>query len=157
MKVACNAGSVYTDMIGDMKGYPDPVWYHPDGIANILSQHMVKEHYDIEYKHVEGHKDKVYDVRKADGSVRRFIRSRMGLSYMDVTKPAVHLIPAPRAIKQETSGVVTEESPGVAQAANPAVVEEGSPGVAQQGSPGVAHAGTEPGVEHEALALLPPV
>ena len=66
---------------------------------------------------MDGYKNKVYDVQKEDGSARRFIRSKMGLSYMDVTNPAVHLIPAPKVVQQE--------SPGVAPAQTEPVVEHG--------------------------------
>mgnify|MGYP002809603031 CR=1 FL=1 len=167
MRVACNAGMVHTDLIGDMAGYPEPVWYHPDGIANILSVHMVEEHgYDVQYKWVDGYKDKVYDVEKKDGSARRFIRSKMGLSYMDITNPTVHLIPAPKAVQEEAPGVAKEESPGMPQLEGPTVVDAASPGVAQQKSPGVPSAKKEPEspglasaqedplVEQEGLALI---
>ena len=34
--VNCNIGVTYTKNIGDFPGYPNPVWYNPKGIANIL-------------------------------------------------------------------------------------------------------------------------
>jgi len=36
----CNAGTVLVTMTGDLKGY-GTVWYHPTGIANILSLNNV--------------------------------------------------------------------------------------------------------------------
>ena len=36
LNIHCNAGVATTNMIGDLKGY-GTVWYHPRGIANILS------------------------------------------------------------------------------------------------------------------------
>jgi hypothetical protein len=36
MDIHCNAGVTSTDMVGDLPGYGE-VWYHPNGIANILS------------------------------------------------------------------------------------------------------------------------
>jgi hypothetical protein len=40
MHVKCNAGTVKTNMMGDLAGY-GPVWWHPDGLANILSMSQV--------------------------------------------------------------------------------------------------------------------
>jgi hypothetical protein len=40
--IHCNAGVATTKMVGDLKGY-GTVWYHPDGIANILSLSRVHE------------------------------------------------------------------------------------------------------------------
>ena len=36
MDIHCNAGVTSTNMVGDLPGY-GTVWYHPKGIANILS------------------------------------------------------------------------------------------------------------------------
>jgi hypothetical protein len=36
MDIYCNAGVTSTNLIVDLAGY-GPVWYHPNGIANILS------------------------------------------------------------------------------------------------------------------------
>lgn len=44
MDIHCNAGIASTNLIGDLPGY-GRVWYHPDGIANILSLARVKEKY----------------------------------------------------------------------------------------------------------------
>ena len=38
----CNAGKAIITKKGDLKGY-GTVWYHPDGIANILSLHNVQK------------------------------------------------------------------------------------------------------------------
>jgi hypothetical protein len=42
MDIHCNAGVASTRMIGDLAGY-GTVWYHPQGIANILSLSRMKE------------------------------------------------------------------------------------------------------------------
>ena len=42
MTVHCNAGSRSTNLMGDLPGYPKPVWYSPHAIANILSLSNVK-------------------------------------------------------------------------------------------------------------------
>ena len=44
MDIHCNAGVTSTDLVGNLPGY-GTVWYHPDGIANILSLARVKEKY----------------------------------------------------------------------------------------------------------------
>jgi hypothetical protein len=41
MDIHCNAGVTSTNMIGDLPGYGE-VWYHPNGIANIISLKRVK-------------------------------------------------------------------------------------------------------------------
>ena len=48
MDIHCNAGVTSTNMVGDLKGY-GTVWYHPKGIANILSLNRVKEKYQVTY------------------------------------------------------------------------------------------------------------
>ena len=36
LRVHCNAGVIYTNNIGELPGYSNPVWYSPKGVANIL-------------------------------------------------------------------------------------------------------------------------
>jgi hypothetical protein len=43
MDIHCNAGIAITDMVGELPGYCN-VWYHPEGIANIISFSKAKEH-----------------------------------------------------------------------------------------------------------------
>jgi len=42
------AGTTSVTKKGDLKGYGS-VWYHPDGIANILSYNNVKKKYRVTY------------------------------------------------------------------------------------------------------------
>jgi N-acetylmuramoyl-L-alanine amidase len=42
MDIHCNAGATSTNLVGDLPGYGE-VWYHPNGIANILSLAGVKD------------------------------------------------------------------------------------------------------------------
>jgi len=42
MNIHCNAGIVSTSLVGDLPGY-STVWYHPKGIANILSLSRIIE------------------------------------------------------------------------------------------------------------------
>jgi len=79
MKIHCNAGTATTRLIGDLPGYGE-VWFHPKGIANILSLSKVKEKHRVTFDSANGNK---FMVHKDDGSVRIFAESRQGLYYYD--------------------------------------------------------------------------
>ena len=82
MKVRCNAGTMTTNMIGDLVGY-GTVWYDPKGIANILSLARVQEKHRVTYDSgAEGH----FIIHKDDGSVRVFTKSVSGLFYIDTAQ-----------------------------------------------------------------------
>jgi len=49
VRVQCNAGSITTNLKAYLGDFPVPVWYHPGGIVNILSFHIVARHYHIQY------------------------------------------------------------------------------------------------------------
>ena len=80
MKIHCNAGQTETNLIGNLPGY-GTVWYHPEGIANILSLAKVKEKFHVTYDSTKGNE---FIVHKKDGSVRRFKQSPCGLYYLDM-------------------------------------------------------------------------
>ena len=42
MPVKCNAGTVTLTHQAYFGNYPEPVWYHPNGIANIMSLNNVQ-------------------------------------------------------------------------------------------------------------------
>ena len=48
LHIRCNAGVKTTNMRGNLSGY-GPVWYFPNGIANILSLSHVKEKFRVTY------------------------------------------------------------------------------------------------------------
>lgn len=48
MKIHCNAGVAVTNLIADLPRY-GVVWYHPKGIANILSLSHVKAKYRVTF------------------------------------------------------------------------------------------------------------
>jgi hypothetical protein len=79
MHIRCNAGVTRTNLMGKVKGFPGEVWYHPNGVANILSLAAVEKHFDVTY---DG-KNRCFHVHKPDGGVRRFRRSNKGLHYWD--------------------------------------------------------------------------
>ena len=69
-------------MVGDLPGY-GTVWYHPKGIANILSLARVKEReYHVTY---DSHDGNEFRVHKPDGTTRVFRQSPKGLYYMDTS------------------------------------------------------------------------
>jgi len=68
-------------MIGDLDGYSTLVWYHPNGIANILSMYRAMKHCRVQYDSEETAPS--FHVTKPDGSVRDFKPSAGGLHYCD--------------------------------------------------------------------------
>jgi hypothetical protein len=89
-KISCNAGVVNVKMIGDLRGYPAPVWYHPGGIANILSLHWVSQYCRVQYDSKED--QAAFQVTKTDGSIRNFKPSVAGLHYCDTKKNETLLV-----------------------------------------------------------------
>ena len=89
MMIHCNAGVATTNQIGDLPGY-GTVWYHPNGIANILSLARVKEHgYRVTYDSDGGNH---FTVHKDNGINRVFMESNRGLYYYDTDqKDNVHV------------------------------------------------------------------
>lgn len=49
MRVFCNAGVTTTNLMGWLGDYPNPVWYNPNGVANILSLFLVQRYYWVQY------------------------------------------------------------------------------------------------------------
>jgi len=47
LTVHCNAGKVTVNQKGYFDMYPEPVWYNPKGIANILSLKNIASHYHV--------------------------------------------------------------------------------------------------------------
>jgi hypothetical protein len=77
--IHCNAGVTSTNMVGDLDGY-GTVWYHPEGISNILSLSCLCDcGYWVTYDSVTY----FFSIHKHDGSFRKFKQSLWGLYYMD--------------------------------------------------------------------------
>jgi hypothetical protein len=53
MDIHCNAGVTSTNLVGDLPGYGE-VWYHPSGIANILSLARVKNRHRVTFDSTDG-------------------------------------------------------------------------------------------------------
>jgi Reverse transcriptase (RNA-dependent DNA polymerase)/Zinc knuckle len=80
MKIHSTGGVSHTDLVGDLPGY-GTVWYHPHGIANILSLAQLHEKgYTITYSSKVGN---VFNVIKNDGSVQVFRQSDKGLYFLN--------------------------------------------------------------------------
>ncbi|KAI2514248.1 Reverse transcriptase (RNA-dependent DNA polymerase) [Fragilaria crotonensis] len=87
MDIHCNAGVTSTDMIGELQGY-GTVWYHPDGITNILSLSRVKEYgYRMTYDSQGGNH---FTVEKSDGSTCVVNESKRGLYFLDTNGAIEH-------------------------------------------------------------------
>jgi len=80
MNIHCMAGVTTTDLITNLPGY-GTIWFHPNGIANILSLSRVKERHRVTYDSTNGN---AFLVHRSDGSTRRFTESRDGLYFSDV-------------------------------------------------------------------------
>ena len=47
LQVRCNAGSVVINHQGYLGSYPKPVWFNPEGIANLMSLHNMQWYYQV--------------------------------------------------------------------------------------------------------------
>jgi hypothetical protein len=82
MDIHCNAGVTSTNLIGNLPGYGQ-VWYHPNGIANILSLKRVKTRgHRVTY---HSSKANEFHVHKTDETICIFKESHGGLYYSDTS------------------------------------------------------------------------
>jgi len=79
MNIRYNAGISTTNMVGDLAlaGY-GTVWYHNNGIANILSLAKVSRDHNVKFESANGNK---FEVKKKDGNekIMTFNKSSNGL------------------------------------------------------------------------------
>jgi hypothetical protein len=54
MHVCCNAGVWVTNQMGYLGDFPEPVWYDPKGVANILSLFVMQKYFRIQYDSLKG-------------------------------------------------------------------------------------------------------
>ena len=79
MSIHCNAGVKTTDQTGCFPGYGE-VWYHPTGIANILSLSRVRQNgFSVSYDDQRN----VFIIKKPNGGSHEFTQSEKGLYYLD--------------------------------------------------------------------------
>jgi hypothetical protein len=83
-RISCNAGVVEVRMIGDLPGYPVPVWFNPNGIANILSLYRVTQHCRVQYDSRDN--QAAFHVTRSDSSIRHFVPSVTGLHYCETVQ-----------------------------------------------------------------------
>jgi hypothetical protein len=83
MELATQAGSTTTNWMADVPGYYRPVWFHPGGIAHILSMVNVITKYHVTYDSRVGKNPNAFCVHKEDGVIRKFQQSKRGLFYLD--------------------------------------------------------------------------
>ena len=81
MFIHCTAGVAKTNLVGDLPGY-GTVWYHLNGIANILSLSKVKEKYRVNY---DSDNNNQFIVHRPDGTQRIFQQSSRGLYFLDTS------------------------------------------------------------------------
>lgn len=88
LTIHCNAGSAKTNLVGEFDRY-GTVWYHPGGIANVLSLAKVKDKYRVTYDSEAGN---VFKVHKLNGTTADFVQSKPGLYYLDIQNHAAMLV-----------------------------------------------------------------
>jgi hypothetical protein len=66
MRVRCNAGVRVTNQKGYLGSFPEPVWYDPRGIANILSLFIVQKYYHVTY---DSAVDNAFRVKLGQGTL----------------------------------------------------------------------------------------
>ena len=49
MNVCVNTEVSQTNLISDLAGYPETIWYDPKGIDNIISIDLAEKHFPIKY------------------------------------------------------------------------------------------------------------
>ena len=88
MTINCNAGSATTNQVGELPGYGQ-VWYHPSGIANILSLARVREKgFKVEYDHDRN----CFTIMKDGDKPHVFYQSPRGLYFLDTSQVEGHLL-----------------------------------------------------------------
>jgi hypothetical protein len=103
MQLATQAGSTTTNWMADAPGYHRPVWFHPGGIANILSMVNMIAKYRITYDSHEGKYPNQFCVHKADGGIHKFQQSRRGLYYLDTATTENHTVLAITTVEANKS------------------------------------------------------
>jgi hypothetical protein len=80
LNICCNAGVMRTNLKGWSGDFPEPVWYNPNGVANIMSLFIVKQYHRVQYNSA---KQDALIVTKPDGSNMMFSPTIKGLYALD--------------------------------------------------------------------------
>jgi hypothetical protein len=75
MQLSTQAGSTTTNWMADVPGYYCLVWFHPGGIANILSMVNMIAKYHVTFDSHGGDHPNQFCVHKEDGEIRKFQQS----------------------------------------------------------------------------------
>jgi hypothetical protein len=92
MELVTQAGSTTTNWMADVPGYYRPVWFHPGGIANILSMVNVIAKYHVTYDSQVGKNPNSFCVHKEDGVIRKFQQSKRDLFYLGTADMKDHVV-----------------------------------------------------------------
>jgi hypothetical protein len=76
MHVRCNAGVTKTNLMGWLGDFPEPVWFNPKGVTNILSLYIVTKYYHVQF---DSKQDNTLIVTNPNGHVSRFAPTGKGL------------------------------------------------------------------------------
>jgi hypothetical protein len=91
MPLSTQAGSTTTNWMADVPGYYRPVWFHPGGIANILSLVHIKAKYRVTYDSRGGDNPNEFCVHKENGDQRKFKQSDEGCTTL--TQQSLRITP----------------------------------------------------------------
>jgi hypothetical protein len=92
MQLSTQAGSTTTNWMADVPGYYRPVWFHPGGIANILSMVNMIAKYHVTFDSHAGDNPNQFCVHKEDGEICKFQQSPRGLYYLDTATTDNHTV-----------------------------------------------------------------
>jgi hypothetical protein len=92
MELTTQAGSTTTNWMADVPGYYRPVWFHPGGIANILSMVNVLTKSHVTYDSRVSKNPDAFCVHKEDGVIRKFQQSKRGMFYLDTADMKDHVV-----------------------------------------------------------------
>jgi hypothetical protein len=103
MQLATQAGSTNANWMADVPGCWCSVWFHPGGIANVLSVVNMIEKHHVTCDSRGGQHLNAFCVRKKDGTIRKFQQSRRGLCHLDTTAQNNHTVLATAAAAAEAN------------------------------------------------------
>jgi len=73
MNIHCTAGVTTTDLVANLPGY-GTIWFHTNGIANILLLSQVKERHSVTYDSTNGN---AFLVHQNDRTTHRLKNQKM--------------------------------------------------------------------------------
>ena len=88
LQVQCNAGSVVINHQGYLGSYPEPVWFNPEGIANLMSLHNMQQYYQVTLNTTE---DNAFYINNDGGHCTQWEPSGMGSTTTPWTHPTTSL------------------------------------------------------------------